>query len=365
VDRVKALLAWWKTTRVARALTRYSQANGALLCGGIAYTAIFSVVAAVTIGYTVFMTVLGSNEKLRDSLIESINNALPGLLKTSESSSGIIDPDTLVLSTALNVVSIVSVVVLLFSAISCMGAIRSSVRVMFGLPSGGGTAVHTTLREFGGLVTVGLAVLVSAVVSIGISSASSWLLSLLGAEGTSKILVPILGYIVSFAIDAGMFILVVILLAGIHPPRRDRLIGATVAAIGFGVIRFLGTSVVAGGADKNAFLASFAVVVTLLIWINVSARILLTAAAITANLPLEILESEASEDVARAAIEEARAHERGEHLEHVAPADDRTITANAPGLRGRLVALMLAASAGVLIGRRASRDTAEVAAKDS
>ncbi len=52
---MQALLAWWKTTRLARALARYGQVNGALLCGGIAYSAIFSVFAGLTIGFTVFM----------------------------------------------------------------------------------------------------------------------------------------------------------------------------------------------------------------------------------------------------------------------------------------------------------------------
>ncbi|MDR1119073.1 MAG: hypothetical protein LBL01_07260, partial [Bifidobacteriaceae bacterium] len=41
--------AWWQGTRLGRTLARYSSANGALLAGGIAYSALFSLVAILTI----------------------------------------------------------------------------------------------------------------------------------------------------------------------------------------------------------------------------------------------------------------------------------------------------------------------------
>lgn len=352
VERVQALLTWWKTTRLARALTRYGQANGALLCGGIAYSAIFSLVAGLTIGYTVFMRVLGSNEQLRDSVITSIDAALPGVLQTvpGESTSGLIDPDTLVLSTGLSVVSIVSVVVLLVSAISCMGAIQVSVRSMFGLPAGGGSAVQVKLRQLGGFVVVGLSVLASAVVGIAVSSASTWALDLLGIDGGSRFLLPLLGVVVSFAVDVGVFCLIVRVLAGVHPARADLLLGAVVAAVGFGVIRFLGTSVVAGGASHNPLLTSFAAVVTVLIWINLSARILLTAAAISADLPLELLEKVGDVEVAERAIARARAGEPAP--EDVAAERRAEVTVAAVTVRRRLVTLAAAGMGGYLLGRR-------------
>lgn len=352
VERVQALLAWWKTTRLARALTRYGQANGALLCGGIAYSAIFSLAAGLAIGYTIFMRVLGSNEELRDSVISSIDSALPGVLQTvpGDPTSGLIDPDSLVLSTGLNLVGIVSVVVLLVSAISCMGAIQVSVRAMFGLPPGGGNAVQVKLRQLGGFVVVGLSVLASAVVGIAVSSASTWALDLLGLEGGGRLLLPLLGFVVSFAVDMGVFFLVVRVLAGVHPPRADLLLGAVVAAAGFGIIRFLGTSVVAGGANDNALLVSFAAVITVLVWINLSARILLTAAAISADLPLELLEKVSDVEVAQQAIARARAGEPAP--EDVAAERRAEVTVAAVTVRRRLVTLAAAGVGGYLLGRR-------------
>ena len=349
ISRVQAILEWWKGTRPARALTRYSQANGALLCGGIAYSAIFSLVAGLTIGYTVFMAVLGNNAELRDSLLKSINTALPGLVQV-DGSSGLIDPDSLVRSTGLNLAGIVAVVVLLVSAISCMGAIRSSVRVMFALPPGGGNALAAKARELAGFVAVGLIILVSAAAGIVLSSATGWLLDLLGIEATSRILQPLLGFAVSFVIDMGTFALVVVLLAGVRPPRNDLLLGSALAAVGFAVIRFLGTSVVARGAESNPVVASFAVLVTLLIWINLSARIVLTAASFTANLPLEILQREADEKAVLDAINEAR---QGHPQEPDADAAPAPVPPRPEPSRVRGAATVAAAAlAGFLIGRR-------------
>lgn len=352
VERVQALLAWWKTTRVARALTRYGQANGALLCGGIAYSAIFSVFAGLTIGFTVFMRVLGSNDELRASLVSSVNTALPGVLQTTpgDEKTGLISPDALVVSTSLGIASTISVVVLLVSAISCMGAIQVSVRAMFGLPPGGGSAVLVKLRQLGGFVVVGLSVLASAVVGIAVSSVSTWALDAIGLEGSVRFVLPLVGFVASFVVDMGVFCLVVRLLAGVRPARADLLLGAVVAAAGFGVIRFLGTSVVAGSASTNPILLSFAAIITLLIWINLSARILLTAAAISADLPLELLEKVSDVELAEQAIERARAGV----AEPVDRADERRaeVTVAALTVRRRVLTLLAAGLGGYLVGRR-------------
>lgn len=352
VQRVQALLAWWKTTRLARALARYGQVNGALLCGGIAYSAIFSVFAGLTIGFTVFMRFLGSNDELLDSVIESVNSALPGMLQTTpgDETTGLISPDSLVTSTSLSVASIVSVVVLLVSAISCMGAVQVSVRAMFGLPPGVGNPVLVKLRQLGGFVVIGLAVLASAAIGIVVGSVSTWALDLLGLEGTGRFLLPLVGLVVAFLVDVATFVLIVRLLSAVHPPRRDLLLGAVVAAVGFGVIRFLGTSVVASSASTNPVLASFTAIVTLLIWINLSARILLTAAAISADLPLELLEKVSDVEAAEQAIERARSGRVGP----VAAAEERRAEVQAASVTvgRRLLTLAAAGVGGYLVGRR-------------
>jgi len=284
LERAKALLAWWQRTRPARANARFGARGGGVLTGGIAYAALFSVFAALTIGWTVFMAVLGNDEGLRTSVLQAIDEALPGLVQTGDN-DGVIDPEALQLSAGLTVAGIVAVVVLMLSALSATAALRTGVRAMFADEGTGGNAVTGKLRELGGLVGLAFAVLLSAVLTTAAGSAARWVLAAFGWEGAAQVALQGVGILVAFVVDALTFVLVVRVLAAEDPPRRDLVRGALLAAVGIGVVRFLGTSVVAGSADRNPLLASFAVIVTLLIWINLIARIVLLAAAWVADPP--------------------------------------------------------------------------------
>ena len=65
VARGTAMFLWWKHTRPGRANARFRARSGGVLSGGIAYAALFSVFAALTISYTAFVAVLGDNDELR------------------------------------------------------------------------------------------------------------------------------------------------------------------------------------------------------------------------------------------------------------------------------------------------------------
>lgn len=295
VARAKAVLAWWQRTRAARANARFGEAGGGVLTGGIAYAALFSVFAGLTIGYTVFMAVLGGNEDLRQSVLDAIDANLPGLIDTGGDSTGLIDPASLEFSRGLGIAGVIAFVVLLMSAISAMAALRTAVRAMFGEgPAGTDNAVVAKLRQLGGFVGLGLAILLSAALSIGTTTAADWLLGLLDLDGSvvGGWSVRVLGILVAFVVDAATFCLIVTLLSGLRPSWRDLRGGAVIAGIGLGVVRVLGTSVVAGSASANPILASFAVIVTLLVWMNLIARIVLLAAAWTADPEPEESETE-------------------------------------------------------------------------
>lgn len=284
IQRAKALFAWWQRTRPARANARFGARGGGVLTGGIAYAALFSVFAALTIGYTVFMAVLGGNDELRQKVLDSVNDSLPGLIDTGDG-QGMIDPDSLELSGGLTVTGIVAVVVLLLSAIAAMAALRTAVRAMFAEEGAGGNAVLGKARELGGFAGMAFAVLLSALVTTGVASASAWILDSLGWGSAATVVARVLGILVAFVIDAATFLLIVWVLAGERPAWWDLRWGAIIAGVGIGTVRILGTSVVAGSVSKNPLFTSVAVIVTLLVWINLIARIVLLAAAWTADPP--------------------------------------------------------------------------------
>ncbi|WP_324649700.1 YihY/virulence factor BrkB family protein [Georgenia sp. H159] len=282
-ERLKALLSWWEHSRPGRGLARYAKARGGLLAGGITYSALFSVFAALTIGYTVFMTVLGNNAELRQTVLDGVNDALPGIIDTG-TNGGLVAPENLMLETALNPASIGAAAVLLWTAITVMNALKRSIRAMFGIVTPKESPVLTRVRDLGGFLTLMLAVVLTAALGIAAGTAGGWVLGLIGIEGTvASVALRIAGFLAAFVVDALVFVLLFRVLAGVHVPGRDLLVGAVMGGVASGVLRAFGTTLV-GGAD-DPILATAAALITLLLWINLLSRVTLMIAAWTANPP--------------------------------------------------------------------------------
>lgn len=270
--------AWkrWQETRAGRALAQYDLANGSVLCGGMAYAALFSLFAALTIGYTLFVRVLGGNADLRAAVLTQVDTWIPGLVDTG--SGGVLTPSDLVLSTGISWTSVVAVAVLLWSATNFMGALRTSVRATFGLTENAGNPITERLRQLLGFVLLGVGVLVTAAASVAVAAAVPWILESLGLEGSAVSFgVRAGGALVTLALDAAVVAAVVRYVGGMHVPLRDLLTGSLAVGIVAGILRYLGTEVVTTAAARNALLASFAVVVTVLVLVNLLARVLLLA----------------------------------------------------------------------------------------
>ena len=199
---------------------------------------------------------------------------------------GLIQPDQLRLSAGVSVAGVVAVVTLAVSAVSAASALRTAVRAMLGAQDKPNLVVGK-LHELAGLVGIAAAVLVSAVLTLSMSTITDRLAAWSGHPDAAGPTVRVLGVLVSFVVDGATFVLVVRVLAGQKPPWQDLTTGSAIAAVGLGVLRLLGTSVVSGSLRTNPVLAPFAVLVVLLAWVNLLARIVLTAAAWTADPPLE------------------------------------------------------------------------------
>ncbi|MDR7382087.1 YihY/virulence factor BrkB family protein [Promicromonospora iranensis] len=276
-ERGKAVWAWWEATRAGRALARYNAANGSVLCGGMAYAALFSVFAALTIGYTAFVRVLGANTELRDAVLAQIETWVPGLVDTG--AGGVLSPSDLELSTAVSWTSIVATLVLLWSATRFMSALRTSVRAMFGRTDDAVNPVIARLRALLGFALLGVGVLVTAVASVAVSAAVPWLLELVSLDEGVSWAVRGVGLVLTVLFDTILVAAVIRFVGGVRPARRDLLTGSLGVGVLAGGLRFLGAEVIGGIATRNALLASFAVVVTLLLLVNLLARVLLLACA--------------------------------------------------------------------------------------
>ncbi|MGO1593398.1 MAG: YhjD/YihY/BrkB family envelope integrity protein, partial [Ancrocorticia sp.] len=90
--------------------------------------------------------------------------------------------------------------------------------------------------------------------------------------------------LVSVGVDCLIIAFLIRVMSGVRPPRRDLWIGSLMGGVAMSAIRLLGTTVV-GSVGDNALLASVAAIATLLLWLNLCARVVLIVAAYMANPP--------------------------------------------------------------------------------
>lgn len=282
--KITALLEWWQSTRVGRTLSRYSMQRGYLLAGGIAYTAIFSLFAALALGITIAMKVLSSSPSLQTALFHSIDQSMPGVLKLPGKEGGLVAPEDLILDSGLSLPGIIATVVLLFAALRVMAALKTSIRSMFGIVALPTNAAMEYVRDFLAFLALALSVLVTAVLGTITSTLGGSILDLLGMDSTaSRVLLRATALVLAAAVDALVIWILVRFTAGVRVPKKDLLMGLALGAFGSGVLRFLGTSAVK--VVDNPILASFAALVTVLLWVNLLGRVILQMSAFMANPP--------------------------------------------------------------------------------
>jgi membrane protein len=326
-SRVQRLTAWWKRSRLARALARYGAAYGALLTGGIAYAALFSIFAGLTVAFSVFTAVLGTNSQLQEAVLDALSSALPGIVQTEDNPNAPVTVESLQFPPQSSiVVAVIAFLVLLNSATTVMSSLRAGIRAMFGIVKPGEKVVLAKLRDLLGFVVLALAVVLTAVLGTAVGAAGSVVSEALGLSdnAVADFFLRLLGHLVALGVDFLVLLFLIRVLAGARPPRRDLLIGSLVVSVAAGVIRFLGTALVSGSVSANPLLAPFAVIVVLLLWVNLIVRVLLTACAWTANPPAP---PEVTDDVITHAEE---------HPNYVTESEPETLTWDHDPLTGRI-----------------------------
>ncbi|SKC52644.1 YihY/virulence factor BrkB family protein [Krasilnikoviella flava] len=312
-ERSLTVYEWFKSLRPVRSWYWYVDRRGALLCGGIAYTAIFSLFAALTIGFTVFSRTLSGRQELQDEVFKQINTWLPGLV--GEGEKYVIQPSQLVLPSVITWYSVTATVVFLWTAIGFMRALRISVRSMFDQPVVGVSPVLSRIWELLGFVILGGMIVASAAASIVSQAVSGRVEDLFGGSFVVAQITAIGTAAVGILLDALLVYLIVRVVARVRPRRtRDFVLGCLAAGVVAGALRWLGTSVVAAGASRNALLAAFAGLVTVLVLVNFVARVLLLVCAWVYDPPRldEIAHAEAEVAAMRDAAEIERVVRRGQ-----------------------------------------------------
>ncbi|MBC3760163.1 YihY/virulence factor BrkB family protein [Quadrisphaera oryzae] len=288
-----AVLGLWQryqASHLGRALAHYGRERGQILAGGLAYVALFSLSAILVLLFTVSGSVLAANPTLLDTVVRTINGYVPNLLG-GKGSGAALDPQALLSTDALSTTGAITLVVALLAGTGWIDALREGVRAMFGVATDQRAIWWQKLRDLGMLITLGLALLCSAVASITVNAAAPWLLGLVGLQQSwvSKALLYVLGIAIVFAVDWVIFLILLRVLSRLAIPWRHLRSAALLGAALFGVLKILagqGLGFLTG--TSNPLLATAGVIAGLLVWLNILFRVVLTTAAWAATDPVVV-----------------------------------------------------------------------------
>ncbi len=306
---ITRVVDWVMNLKPVRVIVHFNDHRGPLLAAGLSNQAIFAVFAAIWVAASTFGLVLQSNEALRDALISLISANVPGLIDTGE--GGAIDPDALLDVSVLTWTGALALVGLVFSIIGWFGSARNAVRIMADLPGPRTNWILLMVKDFVIALAFAAALIVSAALSLAGTTFIGNVLDFFGIDSNSVTAIVIgrsFAIALMFALDTVVLAALYRVLAGVRIPPRYLFPGALLGAAALGVLKILGTALL-GAAGANPLLASFAVIIGLLIWFNLVCQVILIAAAwvivgmADAGIPLD--EAAARERRERAAEERA------------------------------------------------------------
>jgi membrane protein len=276
-DLIARITAWALVRKPVRAFLLYTEHRGPMLADSVTYRALFSVFAGVLLGFSIAGLVLAGNPELLQSLIASVNAAIPGLL----GEDGLIDPSTIAIPIGLSITTVLSIVGLVGAAIGAIGSLRAAFRMLADKVTDDVFWIWVLVRNLIIAIGIGAAFAAAAAVSFfanaGIGAVSEFLglsegnpLSVIGTRAVSIVIV--------FVLDAAAIAVLFRTLSGVKASWRALVPGALYGAVGLTVLQQL-SSLFVGGAASNPLLASFASLIALLLWFNLSAQVILIAGA--------------------------------------------------------------------------------------
>lgn len=276
--RAKTIKAWFMALRPMRAFSHFTDVGGSVLSGGMSYQALFATFAALYLGFSIFGITLRGRPELLETLIEQINLFVPGLL----GENGVVQLGVLLEARAIDWTSLIAGISLLWVALNWFTGTRRSIRIIFGLEvKQYRNAVLLKLRDF--LLALGffLALIISAALTVFSSNLANMVLTWFGLSSDNWLfgsLGIVARYGAMFLFDALLLIAMHRFLAEVRVPKWHLLKGCLLGAGALLVLKVLGTALL-GGASNNPLLASFAVLIGLLLWFNFICRALLLTAS--------------------------------------------------------------------------------------
>jgi membrane protein len=245
-----------------------------MLSDSVTYRALFSVFAGVLLGFSFAAIWLADNPDAWQSLVAAVDAAIPGLV----GKDGLVDVSDIQAPAGLTIAGIIALVGLLGAAIGAIGSLRVAIRTLADKVHDDVFFVWVLLRNLLLAIAIGGGFVLSAGATfIG----TSFVGAVLDWAGISQgwfaeLATRSVSILVVFALDMAVVALAFVSLSGVKAHPRSLWSGAFLGALGLTVLQQL-SSLFVSGAGSNPLLASFAALIALLLWLNLSAQVILLA----------------------------------------------------------------------------------------
>lgn len=266
-------LAHLMTTHAWRSYERLDRVKWTRLAAAMTFTSFVALFPVLTLAATLGTAALSDAQQR--TLQNRIADQVPGIADELDI-HGLVDNA--------GTVGVIAAVVLLFTGIGWVDAMRDCLRTVWELPDDEANPVLRRVKDAGVLVGFGGAVLLTLVASAIATALVGWSADRLGLEeaGWGRALLQLAAFAVAVLADFLLLLYVLTLLPGVEPTRHRLFVAALLGAVGFEVLKLLLSGYLQGVAAKSMY-GAFGVPVALLLWINFTAKLVLYCASWTAT----------------------------------------------------------------------------------
>ena len=285
-------------------INRYNDRAGTQFAGSLTYFSFLALVPILMVAFSIAGFVLASHPATVTSLRGDIAQQLP---------RGLSDTVTQILNTAVNArltVGVIGLMIALYSGISWMGNLRGAIQAMWrpDFDSNNEIRAESLLKYYWKslqyLIFLGLAILLSLVLTAAGSSAQSQLLGWLGLDRATWLdpLFTVIPIVLAIAADVLIFLWLYQVLSPRHlkPNRKPLIRGAIAVSVAFEILK-LAFTVILPLLLTSTTAKLFGQVIGLLFFFNLVATVILYTAAWIATTPGEASAAPPNPDPTRSA----------------------------------------------------------------
>ncbi len=257
---------------VVRTVQHYGEVDGSTLAGAVTYFGFLSVFPILLLAFAAVGAVSGAFPEARDTLIEAIDQVLPGMVGPR----GI---DLTDVEEAAGSIALIGLVTVLYSGLGWLRGMQTALRRAFVVDERHQRNVVVSYAfDLVALVLIGVVLLLSVAVSGVLTRLSRPILEALELGVAVQPVVVGVSLLIGLLANAVLFWVLFRLLAAPDVPARSLWSGALLGAVGFEVLKQLSTLLLASTAKQPAAQA-FGIALVLLVWINYFSRVVLYAAS--------------------------------------------------------------------------------------